>query len=115
MRSTDRATPLVILGLAVLLGHGVVAPCSSGSRRLGLVSAPSSSSLLIAAPTRPLFGGRTVIAQFTQPACRRPTSGRPPPTSNSAHPGTRVFAHPGQQLRRLPVGGHHRHRVARRC
>ena len=96
LRSTDRATPLVVLGLAVLLGMGVSA-VGARFRKVGLAAFVLLCVAVLLADA-PFFAGKTVIAQFSQPA------GPPAPVLaaakhlNSTHPGTRVYSLPGDNF-----------------
>jgi arabinofuranan 3-O-arabinosyltransferase len=96
LRSTDRATPLVVLGLAMLLGAGVSA-VADRLPRLGLWGGWTAAAVAVAA-NAPLLGGQTVISQFSQPA-------RPPSyVSAAAHyldatgGKTRVYGMPGDDF-----------------
>jgi hypothetical protein len=96
LRSTDRASPLILLGLAVLLGAGV----NAAVRRLGkygLVIAGFAVAAVVGA-SAPLWTGSTVVNGLTQPA-------KPPSYVlqaahhlNTTHPGTRVYAMPGNNF-----------------
>jgi hypothetical protein len=96
LRSTDRATPLVILGLAVLLGAGVAALVRKAPR--AGVAVAALAGVVILAANAPLLGGGTVIKQFSQPA-------KPPAYVfaaakylNSVDTHTRVYAIPGDNF-----------------
>jgi len=78
LRSADRATPVVILGLAMLLGAGVTAVMRR-LPRLGLIGGLLTVALVLWA-NAPLFEGESVIPQFSQPASLPGTSNLPPPT-----------------------------------
>ena len=102
LRSTDRATPLVVLGLAMLLGGGVSALVSRLGRR-GAV-AGGVVGLLVLAGSAPLLAGRSVITQFSQP------SSMPAPVTaaaahlNAVHPDTRVYSLPGNNFAAYDFG-----------
>ena len=110
LRSTDRATPLVLLALFMLLGqrpHRPVAPLPRRRPRHRLLVAG-----LVVANNPSLFIGDTIANNFTQPASLPSLPAgrhRPPERHPSRHPGLR---HPGQRLRRLPLGRHRRHAPA---
>ncbi|MHB1711303.1 MAG: alpha-(1-_3)-arabinofuranosyltransferase domain-containing protein [Acidimicrobiales bacterium] len=96
MRSTDRASPLVILALAIFLGGGVSAVVRR-FRRTGLIVG-AFAFVAIAGASTPLWTGAIIANGFTQPA-------RPPAyvrnaasTLNRTHPGTRVYALPGNNF-----------------
>ncbi|HXQ75828.1 MAG TPA: alpha-(1-_3)-arabinofuranosyltransferase family protein [Acidimicrobiales bacterium] len=96
LRSTDRATPTVILGLAMLLGAGVTALWRRGWL-LGILAAVVAGGVVIAADP-PVFNGTTVADHFTIPA--RPPSyvTRAADALNAEHQGTRVLAIPGENF-----------------
>ncbi len=96
LRSTDRAVPLVLLALAILLGAGVTA-VASRYPRAGLAVA-GMGIVAIAVASSPTWAGDTVVSGLTQPA-------RPPAYVqqaadhlNATHPGTRVFGLPGDNF-----------------
>ena len=96
MRSTDRASPLVILGLAVLLGAGVTAAVRR-VRRTGLLIGAFAVAAIAGAST-PLWTGSIIAHGFTQPATP-PTYVRAASAAlNKTHPGTRVYALPGNDF-----------------
>jgi arabinofuranan 3-O-arabinosyltransferase len=66
MRSTDRASPLLLLGIAVLLGAGASAVFNS-VKLVGLLTAGASIALVFAANPA-VFNGTTVADNFTQPS-----------------------------------------------
>jgi arabinofuranan 3-O-arabinosyltransferase len=96
LRSTDRATPLVVLGLAVLLGMGVSALIAR-LPRMGLAAAALLIVLVLAADA-PSFAGRAVVAKFVQPAGIPSSVRQAADYLNSVHPGTRVYALPGDNF-----------------
>ncbi|HEY1987997.1 MAG TPA: alpha-(1-_3)-arabinofuranosyltransferase family protein [Acidimicrobiales bacterium] len=96
MRSTDRASPLVILGLAILLGAGVTAAVHR-VRRTGLLIGASALAA-IAGASAPLWTGSIIAHGFTQPA-KPPNYVQAAATAlNKTHPGTRVYALPGNDF-----------------
>lgn len=96
MRSTDRATPLVVLGLATLLGAGV----SALWVRLPLTSIVTSVVLvgLILANNPALFNGDTIANDFVQPAKLPRHQMQAIHYLNATHPRTRVLAIPGNDF-----------------
>lgn len=96
MRSTDRATPLVVLGVAVLLGSGVTAVWRR-VRPLGSLTALLAVALVLF-NNPAVWNGDTVADHFVMQD--------PPPAAvtqaaaalNATHPGTRVFAIPGNDF-----------------
>jgi arabinofuranan 3-O-arabinosyltransferase len=96
MRSTDRASPLVILGLAVFLGAGVSA-LTARARRTGLVVGGLALAA-VAAATTPLWTGAIIAAGFTQPAAPPPEVRQAAAALNRSHPGTRLYALPGNNF-----------------
>jgi hypothetical protein len=96
LRSTDRATPMVILGLAVLLGAGVTALYRK-SKLVGLFIGLLVLGLVVAADP-PVFNGTTVADHFTQPS---PLPGYVTQTAkalNAVHKSSRVLAIPGENF-----------------
>jgi len=96
MRSTDRASPLVILCLAMFLGAGVSA-LYLRVRAVGLVIG-AGVIVAVAGASSPLWTGQIIADGFTQPA-------KPPAYVRAAakaldgsHPGTRVYAMPGNNF-----------------
>jgi arabinofuranan 3-O-arabinosyltransferase len=96
LRSTDRATPLVVLGLAMLLGAGITA-VARRFRSVGLIGGWMAVALAMGA-NAPLLGGDTVIAQFSQPAQPPSYVEAAAHYLNSVAPGTRVYALPGDDF-----------------
>jgi hypothetical protein len=96
LRSTDRATPLIVLGLAMLIGMGVSA-LAARLRALGLIFAAVLCAILLLADA-PFFGGGTVISQFSQPANLPASVKEAAAHLNATHPGTRVYALPGNNF-----------------
>ncbi len=101
MRSTDRASPLMLLGTAMLLGAGVSA-LAARIRLAGLASAAAAIGLVCAANPA-VFNGTTVADNFTQPS-PLPTFLTDATGALNAQPGgsgpdaTRVLAIPGQNF-----------------
>jgi len=97
MRSTDRATPLVLLGLTVLLGAGV----SALWRRLpllGMATAGVAIALVIANNPAIFNGDAEVASFFVQPAKLPAYEMQAIDHLNATHPGTRVLAIPGNDF-----------------
>jgi hypothetical protein len=96
MRSTDRATPLVILGLAILLAAGL----SALWRRLPKTSLPFAvlAAVVVLANALPIARGDFIANDFSQPD-RLPKSERLAiKYLNSVNPDTRVLAIPGNDF-----------------
>ena len=96
LRSTDRASPLILLGLAVLLGAGV----DAAVRRLGrygLVVAGFAIAA-IAGASAPLWTGSAVVNGLTQPASPPAYVHQAVRHLDATHPGTRVYALPGNNF-----------------
>ena len=102
LRSTDRATPLVLLALFMLLGSGLTALWSR-FHVAGLVTALLVAGLVVANNPSLFLGD--IDRQQLHPAgvaARLPAGGDQPPQRHpSRHPRLR---HPRQRLRRLPLG-----------
>ena len=96
LRSTDRASPLVILGLAMFLGAGVSA-VAARVRRTGLVIGGFALAA-VAGATAPLWTGGIIANGFTQPAAPPLYVRQAAAALNSSHPGTRVYALPGNNF-----------------
>ena len=96
MRSTDRASPVVILGLAVFLGAGVSA-VTARVRGLGLALG-GVAVVAIAAASTPLWTGAIIATGFTQPATPPLYVRQAAAALNTSHPGTRVYALPGNNF-----------------
>jgi hypothetical protein len=96
LRSTDRATPLVILGLAMLLGSGVTALVARLGRR-GIAVAVLVAALVLAGAA-PILGGKTVISQFSQPAALPSYVTAAADHLNQVNPSTRVYSMPGNNF-----------------
>ncbi len=96
LRSTDRASPLILLSLAMLLGGGISALVAR-VRRTGLVIGGLAVAA-IAAATTPLWTGAIVANGFTQPAVPPRYVRHAAATLDRTHPGTRVYALPGNNF-----------------
>lgn len=96
MRSTDRASPLVILSLAIFLGAGVSA-VARRVRKTGLLVGLFGLAA-VAGATVPLWTGAIVANGFTQPAKPPAYVMRAAKSLDHLHPGTRVFALPGNNF-----------------
>ncbi|MGA8723401.1 MAG: alpha-(1-_3)-arabinofuranosyltransferase family protein [Acidimicrobiales bacterium] len=96
MRSTDRASPVVILGLALFLGAGVSA-IYARARRVGLVVWLFAAAAVVAATT-PLWTGAIVADGFSQPASPPGYVHQAAAALDASHPGTRVYAMPGNDF-----------------
>jgi arabinofuranan 3-O-arabinosyltransferase len=96
LRSTDRATPLVLLALFMLLGSGLSALWSR-FRVVGLTAAVLVAGLVVAnIPS--IFLGDTIANNFTQPAALPSYQVAAIDHLNATHPGTRVLAIPGNDF-----------------
>ncbi len=96
LRSTDRATPLVLLALAMLLASGLTALWNRVSVA-GLVTALLVAGLVVA-NNPSLFLGDFIANNFTQPAALPSYEVAAINHLNATHPGTRVFAIPGNDF-----------------
>src|SRR6202035_4895079 len=96
LRSTDRATPLVLLALVMLLASGLTALWNRLSVA-GLVAAVLVAGLVVA-NNPSLFLGDTIANNFTQPATLPSYEQAAINHLNATHPGTRVFAIPGNDF-----------------
>lgn len=94
LRSSNRATPTVILGLAMLFGAGITAL----TRRLRLagVGAAVLSVGLVAAANPAVWNGTTVPDRYAQPSPLPSYVTRAAKALNTEHTATRVLAIPGQ-------------------
>ncbi len=97
LRSTDRATPLVVLGLAMLLGAGVTALVRRFARR-GAVAGVIVGALGSWPGRRRCWRGARSISQFSQPATLPAYVQAAAKHLNSVHPGTRVYSLPGNNF-----------------
>jgi hypothetical protein len=96
MRSTDRASPLIILSLAMFLGAAVSA-VADRRPRTGLAVGGLAAAAVLAAST-PLWTGGIVADGFTQPATPPLYVRQAAAALNRTHPGTRVYALPGNNF-----------------
>jgi arabinofuranan 3-O-arabinosyltransferase len=96
LRSTDRALPVVLLGLAMLLGSGVTALYRRFTV-VGVVTAVLIGALVVA-NNPSLFNGDTIANNFTQPAKLPSYQMQAIDHLNKTHPGTRVLAIPGNDF-----------------
>ena len=96
MRSTDRASPLVILGLAVLLGAGTTAVVERMTRRrwvlTGFVLAAAAGA------SAPLWTGSTIVNGLSQPAAPPSYVLKAVHHLNTTNPGLRVYGIPGNNF-----------------
>ncbi len=97
MRSTDRATPLVVLGLAMLLGAGVTALWAR-LPRIGLVTGLVVAALVVANNPAVFNGDAEVSSSFVQPDKLPAYQMQAIDHLNATHPGTRVLAIPGNDF-----------------
>ena len=96
LRSTDRASPVLILCLAVFLGAGVSALVNRVPTT-GLVIGGFAGAAVMAAAT-PLWTGGIIATGFTQPA-RPPLYVRQAAAAlDATNPSTRVYALPGNNF-----------------
>jgi arabinofuranan 3-O-arabinosyltransferase len=97
LRSTDRASPLIILGFSVLLGAGVTAAAHRFPTRAWAISGLAVG--VIAASSAPLWAtGDSVVSENTQPASPPSYVLAAAKALNATHPGTRVYALPGNNF-----------------
>jgi arabinofuranan 3-O-arabinosyltransferase len=96
MRSTDRATPLVILGTAMLLGAGASALWRRWSWA-GLATTAAMAGLVIA-NNPAIFNGDTIANGMTQPAQVPAYLQQATDYLNSVHQSTRVLGIPGDDF-----------------
>jgi arabinofuranan 3-O-arabinosyltransferase len=96
LRSTDRASPVVILSLAVFLGAGVSA-VANRVRTTGLVIGGFAAAAVIGAST-PLWSGGIIAAGFTQPASPPLSVRQAAAALDKEDPTTRVYALPGNNF-----------------
>ena len=96
LRSTDRATPLLALGIAMLLGSGVAA-LARRSRPFAL-GAAALSVAVVAAANPPAFNGSTVADKYTQPAQLPGYTLAAAKALNHEGAGTRVLGVPGSDF-----------------
>ncbi len=96
LRSTDRASPVIILSLAVLLGAGVTA-VAARFRTLGLVLGGVAAAAVVGAAT-PLLSGGIIANGFTQPATPPTYVRQAAAALDKTHVDTRVYALPGNNF-----------------
>ena len=111
LRSTNRATPMVLLGLAMLLGAAITALARRS--RLAGSGAVVLALALVAAANPPVWNGTTVLDRYTFPTpvpSLRDAGGQGPQCPAHRHAGLR---HPGRERRGLPLRQHHRPHLAR--
>jgi hypothetical protein len=96
LRSTDRASPLVILGLAMFLGAGVSA-VAARVRKTGLVIGAFAVAA-VAGATVPLWTGAIIANGFTQPAAPPLYVRQAAAALDKVNPTTRVYALPGNNF-----------------
>ena len=96
LRSTDRASPLVILGLAMFLGAGVSA-VAARVRKTGLVIGVFALGA-VAGATVPLWTGAIIANGFTQPASPPTYVRQAAAALDKVHTSTRVYALPGNNF-----------------
>ena len=96
LRSTDRATPTVVLGLAMLTGAGITALWRRG-RIIGVLAAVIAGGVIIAADP-PIFNGTTVADHFTQPSPLPGYVTQAAKALNAEHTDSRVLAIPGENF-----------------
>ncbi len=96
MRSTDRASPLILLSLAVFLGAGVSA-VARRVRRTGLLIGLFGLAA-VAGASAPLWTGAIIANGFTQPATPPAYVEQAARTLDAEHQSTRVYALPGNNF-----------------
>ena len=96
LRSTDRAIPVLLLGLAMLLGSGVTALWARFSLA-GIIIAVVIGGLVVA-NNPSLFNGDTIANNFTQPAALPSYQMAAIDHLNATHKWTRVLAIPGNDF-----------------
>jgi len=96
LRSTDRASPLVVLGLAMLLGAGISALVRK-VRPVGLIVTVLVVGI-VAAANPPIWDGATVADKFVRPAQLPTYVLQAAAALDAEHPGTRVLAIPGENF-----------------
>jgi arabinofuranan 3-O-arabinosyltransferase len=94
LRSTNRATPMVVLGLAVLLGAGITA-LARRRRSVGLVAA-GVALVLVGFANPPVWNGTTVLDRYTFPTPVPKYVTTAAKALNAEDTQTRVLAIPGQ-------------------
>ncbi len=96
LRSTDRATPMVLLGLAILLGAGITAL----ARRQQLVGLGLTgvALLTVAAANPPVWNGTTVLDRYIFPTPVPTYVTQAANALNAQNTKTRVLAIPGNNF-----------------
>lgn len=93
LRSTDRATPLLILSTAILLGAGITALFRRA--RVAGVLAALTAAALVAAANPPLWNGSTIAKDFVRPSTLPSYYYQAAKWLDAHGSGTRVLAVPG--------------------
>lgn len=96
LRSTDRATPLVLLALFMLLGSALTALWRRVSVA-GIIMSVAVAGLVVANMPAVLYG-EFIANNFSQPASLPSYEMAAIKHLNATHPGTRVFAIPGNDF-----------------
>ncbi len=96
MRSTDRASPVILLSLAVFLGTGVSA-LYHRFRVAGVVIG-AGVVVAVAGASTPLWSGQIIADGFTQPAVPPAYTRAAAKALDATHPGTRVYGLPGNNF-----------------
>ncbi len=96
LRSTDRASPVVLLSLAVFLGAGVSA-LYLRFRAAGLVIG-AGVVVAVAGASSPLWTGQIIADGYTQPAVPPAYTRAAAAALDKTHPGTRVYGLPGNDF-----------------
>jgi len=97
LRSTDRATPLVVLAVAMLLGAGVSA-VHVRFPNMGLAAALVTAAVVLADNPAIFNGNAEVVSFFTQPAKLPGYETAAIAHLNASHRNTRVLAIPGNDF-----------------
>ena len=96
LRSTDRATPIVMLGLGMLLGAGITA-LTRRARLAGVLCAVVVMAM-VAGANPAVWNGSTVNDRYTQPSPLPSYARAAAKALNAERVGTRVLAIPGQNF-----------------
>jgi hypothetical protein len=96
MRSTDRATPLVLLAVAVLAG-ATVAALVARARWAGLLVAGAGLAVVLVADPA-VWNGTTVPTHFAEPGTSPAYVQQAAAALDAVHPGTTVLAVPGENF-----------------
>jgi hypothetical protein len=97
LRSTDRATPVLLLGLSMLLGSAITALWQRFSLA-GVITAVLVAGLVVANNPSMFNGDAIVAGVFTQPASLPSYQMQAIKHLNDTHKGTRVLAIPGNDF-----------------